>query len=1497
MVGVTNAHQERRQTGPQSEDEFRKVFETCPDAIFLADAESGVIVNVNRAACQLMAMPEEDILGLHQSQLHPPEEAERYRAIFQEHAQRAQAITQDIHIQRPSGERVPVDISASVVEVSGQQMVQGVFRDITDRRQAEESLRRRTEQLTALNEIGQAIGSILDLTQVLKLVAQKTAQICDVERCSILLLDEEKQKLLPMMSQFASGVADAELWRIFTEETYAEKVDDVHAMKKVIRERRTVVLERESLSGLPQRWTKPFGIKSLLLVPLVCKDETIGLMALDNTSEVRPFSAQVIDLATTIGSQIGIAIENAKLYQEEKRRVSAMEALRQTTLDITRQLDVPQLLRSIVEQAASLVGTKGGGLYLYHAEERELELVVSHYLDKDYTGTRLKVGEGLSGKAVLTGEALIVEDYPSWDGRSKKYEGAPFRGVMAVPLKWGERTLGVINVTDVEQPRKFTDRDLRLLELFANQAAIALENAHLYQQAQGRSVYLETLQRINATLRSTLPLSQVLETIVQGTTKALGYAGSLIVVPDDKMERLVLGAVWGSRFVDAALRLTGSRLESFSLPLDANENPIVRAFLAGELQTWSNAPERMLAGVEPGITSKVARTIERTLGARLGACVPLRVAEKTVGVLAIFSPQERLAEDERTMLLALANQAGLAVHNARLHEQTQRRVEELAALEEIVHELSLTLDFQKVIELLVDKAIEATCPSAGLIAITNQERTGTLLLAQQGYPAEVNAYRDQPWSIQDGIVGRVVKTGELAVVDDVTRDPDYAKLIPETRSQLTVPILRENVVAGAIVLESPELGGFNQEQARFVQHLAKHAAVAMDNAQLYEHQQRTSQELMALHETSLDITSRLELDGLLTAIVARAVALLAGRSGEVYLLHPTEGELIRATSHNLPPQLQGTTMKADEGLAGRILQTGEPLIVDDYDDWHGRSERYVGYGFGRVVGAPIRYGEELLGVLVIERQLEGPRFTKEDVTLLSLFANQAAIAIENARLYERLRESEERYRTYVENVPDAIWEADAEGRFIYWSPQIENLTGYPPEELLGHTAYEFLIHPDDADEFRSKAIQLFAEDKEEHALTHRALRRDGSVLYLETSMSPIRDDAGRVVRFQGVARDVSERVRLQAQLTQSAKLSAIGQMISGVAHELNNPLTTVMGYAQLLQASDTDESVKEDLQRIHDDALRAQRIVQNLLAFARQKKPQRTLVNINEVIERTLALRTYQLKVDNVQVVKELCHNLPPTTADDYQLQQVFLNIINNAHQAMVGEQDGGTLTIGSELLKDDIIRISFADTGPGIKAEILDKVFDPFFTTKEVGAGTGLGLSVSHGIVQEHGGRIWAESEPGQGATFVVELPVADWLDDVAPLSAADGTRPTSSESHRILVIDDEKSIVDLIVRVLKESGYRVDGVTDAGLALERLRQARYDLIISDIKMPGMDGPTCEKRIRAMDPALAQRIIFITGDLLSPTTGDFLEGWEGRRIKKPFDVEELKAVVLESLS
>ena len=259
---------------------------------------------------------------------------------------------------------------------------------------------------------------------------------------------------------------------------------------------------------------------------------------------------------------------------------------------------------------------------------------------------------------------------------------------------------------------------------------------------------------------------------------------------------------------------------------------------------------------------------------------------------------------------------------------------------------------------------------------------------------------------------------------------------------------------------------------------------------------------------------------------------------------------------------------------------------------------------------------------------------------------------------------------------------------------------------------------------------------------------------MEETASPIFDGAGEVVGSVNVARNITERKRMQEQLMLTGKLASIGELASGVAHELNNPLTSVIGFSQLLMERDLPDDVKEDLGLVHSEALRASGIIKNLLTFARKHPPVRQLCQIHNVIEDVLKLRAYEQTVNNIEVNRQFAPDLPEITVDYSQMQQVFLNIITNAEYFMTGTRGRGTLTVGTQRL-DNTVRVSFADDGPGIAPENLSQVFNPFYTTKPVGKGTGLGLSISHGIVAEHGGSIYVTSQPGEGATFVVELPL----------------------------------------------------------------------------------------------------------------------------------------------
>lgn len=383
--------------------------------------------------------------------------------------------------------------------------------------------------------------------------------------------------------------------------------------------------------------------------------------------------------------------------------------------------------------------------------------------------------------------------------------------------------------------------------------------------------------------------------------------------------------------------------------------------------------------------------------------------------------------------------------------------------------------------------------------------------------------------------------------------------------------------------------------------------------------------------------------------------------------------------------------------------------------------------------------------------------------------------------------------------------------------------------------------------------------------------------------------------YQALQQTHQELREAQAQLVQSEKLSAVGRLVSGVAHELNNPLAVVIGFAQYLSRVDADEEMQRIYQHIYEQGKRCSRTVENLLTFARRYESERVRTDLNEVIRSSLELLRYQLRVHGIEAEVELDPDLPPLMADPHRLQQVFVNIIGNAYQSMADNGGQGQLRVSSGR-DGDRLWVSFADSGPGISQEDLPKVFEPFFTTKPVGEGTGLGLSISYGIIREHGGSIRVESEEGKGATFTVELPLTSVADTEEEAPAPEALGLDRLRGRRVLVVDDEEGMVALMQQIMRGAEAQVAAVGDGQAALNQALEGDFDLVIADLKMPSMDGQRFYELLREQRPELAGRVIFCSGDTVSPETTQFLADSCRPYINKPFTVEELAVAVQEAL-
>jgi two-component system NtrC family sensor kinase len=686
--------------------------------------------------------------------------------------------------------------------------------------------------------------------------------------------------------------------------------------------------------------------------------------------------------------------------------------------------------------------------------------------------------------------------------------------------------------------------------------------------------------------------------------------------------------------------------------------------------------------------------------------------------------------------------------------------------------------------------------------------------------------------------------------------------------------------------------------------------------------ERRLRESLALFQISQALTSTLDTADLLQLIVDTAVnTLSAAERGVLHLLEPESGDLrpvavCRISGAVRPP----ANLRLGVGASGTVAATGQSINIADVTTDPRFVPGITSPDFASLLAVPLTTKGRVIGTLSVE-STRPQAFDTGDERLMSIFAGQAAIALENARLYEQLQASERRYRLLVEGTADFIFTLDRAGRITYANAAfLERLAGArgdasPPAErdVIGRDVRTWL-HPDERDRLEDYLARLDT-DQILSPTEFRWCNPDGAWAYLIGSGSPLHDAMGQTVGVQIIARDVTELRRLREQLVQADKLSAIGQMVAGAAHELNNPLAVIIGHSQMLQYNRyLDLDALDQLRTIARAAERCRHIVQNLLTFARQRTAQHELFNLNQVIQEVLDLRGYQLRAQNITLNLNLAENLPGTRGDPYRFQQVLVNLITNAEQAMVVGHDRGTLTLRTGVIPasaarqpgaspdaEQWIRLEVIDDGPGIPPDVLPRIFDPFFTTRDVGQGTGLGLSVCFGIVQEHKGMIWAESEPGQGARFIVEIPVVPVESQPAlvttPVPSQQLFAPVVTPGRPpavVLIVDDEPELANMLANVLLAAGYLTDVATSGSEAMTKLGAIHYQAIICDVKMSDISGTALHAAIHARDPGLARRMIILTGDVDSEATRTFLADTSAHFIAKPFDIEAVRSVVRE---
>src|SRR6266566_2804028 len=664
---------------------------------------------------------------------------------------------------------------------------------------------------------------------------------------------------------------------------------------------------------------------------------------------------------------------------------------------------------------------------------------------------------------------------------------------------------------------------------------------------------------------------------------------------------------------------------------------------------------------------------------------------------------------------------------------------------------------------------------------------------------------------------------------------------------------------------------------------------------------RRLSELFSLQELSFILSGSLQLERIVEQVVRYAMRFLDAQ-GALVALAP-DGEAAAAGAGEGREDRPLLRVTAADGtlaaLAGRSIGADDPgLVVRSLGRERLELVRSSGGEPTRLVAdvqadsaaaVPLRAHGVVVGTLVIANP-RGGGFAPEDVRLLSTVATHAAIVIANARFFEMVRHAKEQWETAFDSLSEGIAVVDDSGRVRRANRSFAEMLRAPIANVIGCDLVEALVG----------ASPPLAE----LLTTARAGDRVQPIVLRSTTLGrAIRVTAARIpapgaggaggaggAHDQSVVvlvEDVTDQQAMESHLIQSEKLAAVGQLVSGVAHELNNPLTSIAGLSEfLLEQKELGAKDRGHLRVIHEQADRAGRIVRNLLTFARKGPGEQAPVDLNDVIQRTLLLMSYDLTLKDIAVEKDL-GTLPPVLGDRHALQQVLLNLLTNAAQAVVENPPDRRRVIQIATWFDDRVRMKVADSGGGIADDALPHVFTPFFTTKEPGQGTGLGLSITYSIVEAHGGRIAVERPPEGGAVFLVDLPPAPAGVALHPTPEPEPAPAPAAAKRAILLVDDDPAVRRMVKALFGREGHTVDVARNAQHALDLAGARAYDLILADAQARARDHLFVTRLVETL-PALKGRMLVATGDV-RPGSDDALARLGLRYVRKPFNLRDLR--------
>jgi len=888
---------------------------------------------------------------------------------------------------------------------------------------------------------------------------------------------------------------------------------------------------------------------------------------------------------------------------------------------------------------------------------------------------------------------------------------------------------------------------------------------------------------------------------------------------------------------------------------------------------------------------------------------PLHYKGSIIGALSLYFDRPRhFSDDEIDTAMSFAHVAASAIEHSRTLAKEHRRASELEALREVSMQITGSLDLPTVLETVAKRARETIGATDAHLFMYDQEKE-MFSFGISAWSPDAKHPKQTITPRRSGLTATVAQTGTEIIVNQVSGHNLFQDERSRTWSVHAIagfPIKLGDRVVGVLNAAFDEPHTFTESEVRLLNMLAGHAAIAIGNANLYQNMadlnrsleqrvQARTEELRTLMDLGQKLAGVLSQEEL-TAVMMNAVYGLLSPDAAVCLLSQNpytstiaiKGSLDFEARLRILDQLRGTYVS----IGGQLAANAELNVLDVSPPLTTAPMLSLKWPIPSSIHAELRSGSRVVGLLCAYSR-GADIFGEEDERYIKAVAQQASNALVRLEAQESRQRS--RLQAILDSTPDGLVLLDEQGKVVVASPTAQEMISLLAdldkeghvERFGNHSLEEILSSVENDDTFKAEIVvgtQPLVFDLQARPVYERGERLPGLLIRIT---------------------DITRQRHTQEQLFQASKLASVGELAAGVAHEINNPLTVVIGFCELLLKRTENEEQRHMIERISTAGQRTRKIVQGLLQFSRGLQTRETdRSDINDLVAQTIALVRRQIELDGIDVTEEFDTHLPWVTTDSGGVGQIILNLLQNARDAIYESGTGSGIVVRTEAAGADSVRVIVEDDGPGIPADVLSRIFDPFFTTKPPGQGTGLGLSISHRIARELGGNLTVHSAVGQGTSFCLSLPVSY----EAPARAAAAEKKGRGTDHltapdlmdrRVLVVDDELAARELIEQLLLTAGANPTTLDNGKDALEHLLHEgeTYDLILLDIKMPGLPGTEVYKQLVLSRPKIARRVLFVTGDVISEETANFLTVTGRPSLSKPFGRDELIAAIDDALA